>query len=63
MAPLFFPSEEEWEEGDICHHGSQNVAMLTKMSIMPRWLVEETNTKYALPSLGMTWDSDPTLTD
>ena len=31
------------------------------MSIRPRWSVEETNTKYALPSLCMTWASDPTL--
>ncbi len=35
--------------------------MVTKMSTMLRWSVKETNTKYQLPSLGMTWDSDPTL--
>ena len=29
---------------------------------MPIWPVEETNIKYALPSLGMKWDSDPGMT-
>ncbi len=37
------------------------VITVTKMSNKPRWSVEETNTKYALTSLCMTWDSDPTL--
>ncbi len=43
------------------YFGSRNVAMVTEMSITPRWSVEKNNTKYALPSLCMTWDSDPTL--